>query len=31
MRVNDQLRLIFKWDDDRGEAECVYLDNHSYR
>ena len=31
IRVNDQWRLIFKWDGGRGEAEDVYLDNHSYR
>lgn len=31
IRVNDQWRLIFQWDNDRGEAESVYLDNHSYR
>jgi proteic killer suppression protein len=31
IRVNDQWRLIFQWDDVRGEAESVYLDNHSYR
>lgn len=31
IRVNDQWRLIFKWDANRGEARNVYLDNHSYR
>ncbi|MHB1936939.1 MAG: type II toxin-antitoxin system RelE/ParE family toxin [Acidobacteriaceae bacterium] len=31
IRVNQQWRLIFKWRDGRGEAACVYLDNHSYR
>jgi proteic killer suppression protein len=31
MRVNNQWRLIFQWDNERGEAENVYLDNHSYR
>lgn len=31
IRVNDQWRLIFHWDNDRGEAEGVYLDNHSHR
>ena len=31
IRVNDQWRLIFKWDTERGEASDVYLDNHSYR
>jgi proteic killer suppression protein len=31
IRVNDQWRLIFIWDDERGEANNVYLDNHSYK
>ena len=31
IRVNDQWRLIFRWDGRRGEAEDVYLDDHSYR
>jgi proteic killer suppression protein len=31
IRVNDQWRLIFRWDADRGEAAGVYLDDHSYR
>jgi toxin HigB-1 len=31
IRVNQQWRLIFKWDADRGVATSVYLDNHSYR
>lgn len=31
IRVNDQWRLIFKWDDANGTAEEVYLDDHSYR
>ena len=31
IRVNKQWRLIFQWDDGRGEATGVYLDNHSYR
>jgi len=31
IRVNNQWRLIFRWDGGRGEAESVYLDNHSYR
>jgi proteic killer suppression protein len=29
IRVNDQWRLIFEWDDDK--AAQAYLDNHSYR
>jgi len=31
IRVNRQWRLVFKWDGGRGEAEDVYLDDHSYR
>lgn len=31
IRVNDQWRLIFRWDGGRGEAQGVYLDDHSYR
>jgi toxin HigB-1 len=31
IRVNSQWRLIFRWDGNRGEAEGVYLDDHSYR
>jgi toxin HigB-1 len=31
IRVNNQWRLVFQWDDSRGEAEGVYLDNYSYR
>lgn len=31
IRVNQQWRLIFKWDNSRGEATDVYLDDHSYR
>ena len=31
VRVNEQWRLIFRWDSGRGEASDVYLDNHSYR
>jgi proteic killer suppression protein len=30
IRVNDQWRLVFRWDSSRGE-EGVYLDDHSYR
>lgn len=29
--VNSQWRLVFRWDGGRGEAEGVYLDDHSYR
>ena len=31
IRVNMQWRLVFRWDGGRGEAEGVYLDDHSYR
>ena len=31
IRVNQQWRLIFKWNSSRGEATDVYLDDHSYR
>jgi toxin HigB-1 len=31
IRVNNQWRLVFRWDGTRGEAEGVYLDDHSYR
>ena len=31
IRVNRQWRLVFRWDGSRGEAEDVYLDDHSYR
>jgi toxin HigB-1 len=31
IRVNDQWRLVFRWDGGRGEAKDVYLDDHSYR
>ena len=31
IRVNDQWRLIFTWDEGRGEAQGVYLDDHGYR
>jgi proteic killer suppression protein len=30
-RVNQQWRLVFRWDGGRGEATGVYLDNHGYR
>jgi toxin HigB-1 len=30
IRVNKQWRLVFRWDGGRGEAEEVYLDDHSY-
>ena len=31
IRVNQQWRLIFRWDGSRGEATGVYLEDHSYR
>lgn len=31
VRVNQQWRLIFRWDGGRGEASDLYLDDHSYR
>ena len=31
IRVNQQWRLIFRWDGERGEADGIYLDDHSYR
>ena len=31
IRVNDRWRLIFRWNAKSGEAEGVYLDDHSYR
>jgi proteic killer suppression protein len=31
IRVNDRWRLVFRWNGARGEAEDVYLGDHSYR
>jgi proteic killer suppression protein len=31
IRVNRQWRLIFKWDEEYGEASQIYLDPHEYR
>ncbi len=31
IRVSSQWRLVFRWDGSQGEAEDVYLDDHSYR
>jgi proteic killer suppression protein len=31
IRVNQQWRLVFRWDSECGEADQVYLDDHSYR
>jgi hypothetical protein len=29
--VQGPQRLVFRWDGGRGEAEGVYLDDHSYK
>ena len=31
IRINKQYRLVFRWDAERGEADGIYLDDHSYR
>jgi toxin HigB-1 len=31
IRINQQWRLIFRWNAATGEAQDLYLDNHSYR
>lgn len=31
IRVNEQWRLVFRWNSSSGEAGNIYLDNHSYR
>jgi toxin HigB-1 len=31
IRVNERWRLVFRWDGGRGEADGVYLDDHSYQ
>ena len=31
IRVSEQWRLVFRWNSSSGEANEVYLDNHSYR
>ncbi len=31
IRVNRRWRLLFRWNSGRGQAEGVYLDDHSYR
>ena len=30
IRVNKRWRLVFTWDGGRGEADDLYLDDHSY-
>jgi toxin HigB-1 len=31
IRVNEQWRVVFTWNSERGEASGLYLDDHSYR
>jgi len=31
IRVNKQWRIVFEWNGERGEADGVYLDNHTYK
>ena len=31
IRVSGKWRLVFRWDGGKGEAENLYLDDHSYR
>jgi toxin HigB-1 len=31
IRVNQQYRLVFRWDAERGAAVELYLDDHSYK
>ena len=31
IRVNDQWRLIFRWNGARGEASDIRLDDHTYK
>lgn len=31
IRINEQWRLVFEWEDEHGEANDLYLDNHDYR
>jgi proteic killer suppression protein len=31
IRVNQQWRLIFRWESSLGEANGIYLDDHSYK
>ncbi len=31
VRVNKKWRIVFIWNDERGEADGVYLDNHTYK
>jgi len=31
IRVNNQWRIIFIWDEEHGDADGIYLDNHTYK
>ncbi|MCD6295821.1 MAG: type II toxin-antitoxin system RelE/ParE family toxin [Deltaproteobacteria bacterium] len=31
IRVNNQYRSLFTWNNERGEADGIYLDAHIYR
>jgi toxin HigB-1 len=31
IRINQKWRLIFRWDSSTGEADDIYLDDHSYK
>ena len=31
IRVNNQWRLVFRWNGGCGEASDIYLDDHSYK
>jgi len=31
IRVNKRWRLVFVWNNERGEASDLYLDDHSYQ
>ncbi len=31
IRVNEKWRIVFIWDDERGEVDGIYLDNHTYK
>lgn len=31
IRVNKQWRIVFEWNGGRGEADGLYLDNHTYK
>ena len=31
IRVTERWRVVFRWERSRGEADGIYLDDHSYR